>query len=545
MQKEKNKDLIFITIFGLIFFIPLLGESYLFDWDEINFAEAAREMIVTGDWLTVRIDFEPFHEKPPFYIWLQAISMSILGINEFAARFPNAIVGIISLVVLYQIGYKLFNRKFALLWVLAYAGSFLPRFYFFFAIIDPTFNLFIFLSIFFLYKYYSEDKFLSLIISSIAISLAILTKGPVALLIVLLVWLIFWLTNRKQFRFNIFHLLIFIIISISPYFLWYILVSLNQNVNLFDDFIAYHIRLLTTADAGHSGPIFFHLPVLLFGCFPTSIFALNLFKHSLELNENQSHFNKINIILLIVVIIVFSIVKTKIIHYSSLAYFPLTYLGALAIYDAIENKKWKRWINYALYIIGFIIGLAAIVFPFLMINIEQLEEHIKDQMTKLVLSANVYWSGYEALIGLAIILIIIFAIIAINSQQILKGVTILFLGNFIIFTIFIHIYAPKIVQYTQGAVIEFLKSKQDCKCYIEPLGYKTYTHYFYSKRKIEQSPIYHKMSKTEFQNYLLRSEIDKPAYFIIRRPNLDDFLSQFELKVLYEKNGFVFLTKSH
>jgi 4-amino-4-deoxy-L-arabinose transferase-like glycosyltransferase len=59
--------------------------------DEINFAESAREMIVTGDYSKVQINFNPFWEKPPLFIWMQVLSMKIFGINEFAARFPNAV----------------------------------------------------------------------------------------------------------------------------------------------------------------------------------------------------------------------------------------------------------------------------------------------------------------------------------------------------------------------------------------------------------------------------------------------------------------------
>ncbi len=545
MQKERIKDILVIAFLGLIVLTPFLGNSYLFDWDEINFAEAAREMITTGDYLTVRIDFEPFHEKPPLYIWMQAISMLIFGINEFSARLPNALIGIVSMIILYLVGYKLFNRKFAILWVLVYAGSFLPRFYFFFAIIDPTFNLLIFLSAIYLFRFLTREdyKINKLILPALFIALAILTKGPVAYLIILLLWLSFWFFNRKNLPFKIIHLLFFTIISFIPYFIWYLLVNSTQNANLFDDFIAYHLRLLTTADAGHSGPIYFHIIVLLFGCFPASIFALDAFKTKIEFESNQLLFKNLMIILLVIVVIVFSIVKTKIIHYSSLGYFPLTFLSSFAIYQAIEAKIWKKWINYSIYIVGLIIGLSAIAFPFLLIHIEQYKDSIKDEMTRLVLSADVYWSGYEALIGLAIIITIILAMIAINTKQIFKGVAILFLGNFIIFSVFINIYAPKIVQYTQGAVIEFLNSKINCQCYIEPLGYKTYAHYFYSNREITQSSRYHNMNKQEFQYYLLQGQIDKPAFFIVRKPNAIEFINQFELKILYEKNGFVFLTK--
>ena len=61
-----------IIVFAALFLLPFLGSVHLFDCDEINYAESAREMIVTGDYLTVQIDFEPFPEKPPLFFWLQA-----------------------------------------------------------------------------------------------------------------------------------------------------------------------------------------------------------------------------------------------------------------------------------------------------------------------------------------------------------------------------------------------------------------------------------------------------------------------------------------
>ena len=110
MIKNLYNYLILILI-GIFFFFPFLGAVHLFDWDEINFAEAAREMLVTKEYLRVNIDFLPFWEKPPLFIWLQAISMHIFGINEFAARFPNAIAGIITLCSLFYIGLRTKNKK--------------------------------------------------------------------------------------------------------------------------------------------------------------------------------------------------------------------------------------------------------------------------------------------------------------------------------------------------------------------------------------------------------------------------------------------------
>ena len=66
-RKKSNLYLAILILSGIIFFIPFLGRVHLFDWDEINFAESAREMIVTGNYHRVQINFQPFWEKPPFF----------------------------------------------------------------------------------------------------------------------------------------------------------------------------------------------------------------------------------------------------------------------------------------------------------------------------------------------------------------------------------------------------------------------------------------------------------------------------------------------
>lgn len=159
MNFANLKYQLLIVLMALLLFVPFLGAVHLFDWDEINFAECAREMIATGNYFSVQINFQPFWEKPPLFIWMQALSMNIFGINEFAARLPNAICGIITLLVLFNISKKLYDVKFGLLWVLVYAGSFLPHFYFKSGIIDPWFNLFIFSGIYYFILFGIKKKY--------------------------------------------------------------------------------------------------------------------------------------------------------------------------------------------------------------------------------------------------------------------------------------------------------------------------------------------------------------------------------------------------
>ena len=111
----------------ILLFVPFLGSVHLFDWDEINFAECAREMVTSGNYSTVTIDYLPFWEKPPLFIWMQACSMKLFGVNEFAARFPNVLAALFTILTLIYHGAQHHNRKFGYWWAAFYIGSFLPN----------------------------------------------------------------------------------------------------------------------------------------------------------------------------------------------------------------------------------------------------------------------------------------------------------------------------------------------------------------------------------------------------------------------------------
>ena len=92
MMKLILKNELTIALLGSLLFIPFLGHVHLFDWDEINFAESAREMIATGNYFSVQINYDRFTEKPPLFFWLQVLSMKAFGINDFRQGFPMLFV---------------------------------------------------------------------------------------------------------------------------------------------------------------------------------------------------------------------------------------------------------------------------------------------------------------------------------------------------------------------------------------------------------------------------------------------------------------------
>lgn len=533
------KYALIIILAACLLFIPFLGQVHLFDWDEINFAECAREMIVTGDYFSVKINYQPFWEKPPVFIWMQVLSMKIFGINEFAARFPNAVCGVLSLLVLFNIGKKVFDEKFGMLWTFVYAASFLPHFYFKSGIIDPWFNFFIFCGIYFFVLFTNNSSQIkNLIYSAVFIGIAILTKGPVALLIMGISGLVYLFTNRFKLFISIKHIFIYAIIVCGVGGLWFLLLIVSGNAHIIKEFFVYQIRLLNTQDAGHGGPFFYHWVVLLIGCFPVSVFALNGFKTIGYNTPFQRYFKTWMLILFWVVLILFSIVKTKIVHYSSLCYFPFSFIGTYYLYKLLLNEvKWKKWMGYLLVFLSFIIGAAISILPLLDKYKQKIIDAniINDDFAVENLKASVSWSGIEWIFGVLLFLGTIVGVVLINRKQMKKGVVFIFASALLTINLASLVVVPKIEPYSQGAAIEFYQSLKNKDCYVETIGFKSYAHLFYSQKKYQQNENSYNI------DWLMNGDIDKDVYFVSKITSEKEIQELHpQLKILYRKNGFVF-----
>ncbi len=78
----------------LLLFLGLLGTRSLNEPDEGRYAEIAREMVETGNWLVPQIWYVPHLDKPPLTYWAVAASLSVFGVNEWAVRLPLALAGL-------------------------------------------------------------------------------------------------------------------------------------------------------------------------------------------------------------------------------------------------------------------------------------------------------------------------------------------------------------------------------------------------------------------------------------------------------------------
>ncbi len=528
-----------IVLVSSLLFFPFLGNVHLFDWDEINFAESAREMIVTGDYLNVKINFKLFWEKPPLFIWMQVLSMKFFGINEFAARFPNALAGIITLLVLFNIGKKHFGEKFGLIWIFAYAGSLLPHFYFKSGIIDPWFNLFIFLGIYFFIRYLLEDikgtKFI--LLSSLAIGLGTLTKGPVALLLFLLSGFVYLVLHKFKMRITFKDIALYVLIYAFVGGFWFILQILNGNFTIIQDFIKYQIELFGSNVAGHQEPFYYHFIVLFFGVFPASIFALKSFRKEKNETGDKKMLKEWMMILFWVVLILFSIVKTKIVHYSSMAYFPLTFLAAFAIYKTDKNEfKRSKIISGILIFIAVLYAFAIFALQYIGMNNEKIIQSgiIKDAFANANLEAVTSFTGFEFLLGVFLLGGIIFAL-KYAQKKYLKGVLIVFAVGMIFTNLTQMLIVPQVEKISQKAAIDFFVSHQKEDAYFITFGMKSYAPYFYTK----------KMQPDDISSeQMLTGKISKPVYVMCRITKKNEFERKYpDFKIVQNKNGYVFFKK--
>ena len=514
----KNHISLPIALLAALVFLPWLGAVDLFDWDEVNFAEAAREMVLTGEWSYVQINFQPFWEKPPLFIWMQALSMKAFGINAFAARFPNAIAGIITLVMLFRIGATLINNRFGLLWTMAYAGAMLPGFYFRSGIIDPWFNLFIFAGVHQLAVGSTEFPLARWRIfgAGLLFGLAVLTKGPVGIGVPAIVIVLFGVWHWQSVRVRWTDPLLFLLPVLTVGFSWFIAEVLRGHGQVVLDFVAYNIRLATTSEAGHGQPFYYHVVVLLLGCFPISLFFIFSLGRKSEKPEHERYYRWMQL-LFWVVLIAFSLVKTKIVHYSSLTYFPMSFLAAYHIQRLLQGR-WKFGKGHIA-----VFGLQALLLGaaftlagmFNSVRPKLLPLLANDAFATSMFANPVPERIWEPLIGLGFITATAVAIWLIYVQRIWQGIVLLFAASGIAVWLLGMVIAPKILHYTQSDLMAFYNEKRTEDCYLRPMHFHTYAHLYYGELQPIRNP------KSLELAWLVNGQVDKPVYFIARLTDID------------------------
>ena len=179
-----------LAVFLLLAFFPLfffkLGQSSLVSFDEAWYADIARNILKNGDPINLTWNGGAFTDHPPGGFWLTAISYLIFGVSEFSARFSSVVSGMLTLLFVYLLGKKLFNRVVGLASAVALSSS--PWFLFRARSgnLDIPLTLFFVLTFFLAVKGVDDKKYLLPFSLSLSILFLIKTAVPFTILPVVL-----------------------------------------------------------------------------------------------------------------------------------------------------------------------------------------------------------------------------------------------------------------------------------------------------------------------------------------------------------------------
>ncbi|HSW69093.1 MAG TPA: glycosyltransferase family 39 protein [Gammaproteobacteria bacterium] len=377
LSTGKNKstewffDLVFLTILLGIFYALWIGGHALFTPDEGRYSEIAREMVVTGDYITPRLNGVAFLDKPIFYYWLQAFAIQWFGLKEWALRFWPALVGILGCMMTYLTGHALFSRRTGILAAVILATS--PLYYgaAHYANLDLEVAVLISITLLFsLLALHNESKrTLYFILAYIFCGFAALTKGLIGIIFPVLIiglWII--LLNRwniiKKMRLGV-GLALFFAITLP----WYYLVQKANPQFLHFFFVTQQVsRFLTHGDFNNQTTFWFYIPVVLAGFFPWSIFAVQALTKTAKTlwTARKKHTVELFVLLWFVLIFIFfSIPKSKTVGYI-IPVFPALALMVAHYLDQNLNtvtSGFKAGIA-AFIVLCFFILIAAIAAPY-------------------------------------------------------------------------------------------------------------------------------------------------------------------------------------
>jgi len=292
-------SLIIIVALSVITFLWQLGSIGLVDETEPKFAEAARQMLETGNWVTPYFNGETRFDKPPLIYWLMAIAYQVFGVNEWAVRLPSALsalgLTIFLFFVLARFGVSplattspVKQRHWASL-IGAATLALTPEFIIWartgVSDLLLTGCMGSALLCFFIGYVHSETvpekPFFRLNVPSpwyigfyILNALAVLTKGPVGVVLPGLIIITFLLYQGNLW--NVFKemrllsgAIIFLILTIP----WYVLVIAENGESYINSFFGYHnIERFTQVVNDHGAPWYFYFLIVLIGFAPLSVY---------------------------------------------------------------------------------------------------------------------------------------------------------------------------------------------------------------------------------------------------------------------------------
>jgi 4-amino-4-deoxy-L-arabinose transferase-like glycosyltransferase len=368
-------DLSLIITISLLLFVAFTGSYHLIIPDEGRYAEVAREILASGNWITPHLNGMVYLDKPMLMYWFEAISMHFFGVNEFAARLPPVLLGSFGVVLTYIASRVLYNRRTALISSFVLMTSLL---YFLSAhYVDMDLAVAVFTSgalFFFIMAIKTTTKAQRnafLWVAYTFAALAVLTKGLIGIvfpLMIIGVWILLlheWRQLKRMCLLSGFAL--FFLITLP----WYVLVQIKNPGFFHYFFVEQQFERFLTSSFNVHNPFYFYFIVILAGMLPWVVFLFQALWSAIK--NVLAHWRGANVELFLLlwvflITLFFSIPDSKIVGYIT----PIFPAMAVLIGHYL-NEKWEtlaqskslRWALAVLFVLGLILMIAAITVSFM------------------------------------------------------------------------------------------------------------------------------------------------------------------------------------
>jgi 4-amino-4-deoxy-L-arabinose transferase-like glycosyltransferase len=358
----KDIGILFLA-FGALFF-QCLGRLPLIDPDEGRYIEIPREMLERGDFVTPMLNYVKYFEKPPLHYWLNALSLTVFGENEFAARFAGTLCGLLTVLVTYYLGRTLFGRRPGLFaaTILGTAVGFLIQSRINFTDMTLTFWMTASFAFFMMAERDGAgNKARDYYLFYVSMALAVLAKGLIGIVLPGAVIFCYLLATRRWRILKEMRLVTGGALFLAICAPWFVLVSLRNPEFAHFFFIHEHFqRFLTTVHHRYK-PIWFFLPVLLGTMLPWSLFIPAALKKGWQ--ERKGSAESLFLILWAGVIFAFfSKSDSKLIPYILPVFPPLALLMGKWFAET-GNRAQVKWQALATGLLLALVGAAAIAYP--------------------------------------------------------------------------------------------------------------------------------------------------------------------------------------
>lgn len=353
---------VFLVFLCLLTFLPTLGVTKLIDPSDGFFAETAREMLESKNFITPTLNYEPWNDKPILNHWLVALSYMLLGVSEYASRVPAALCATLTCLSTFYFSRMFVGRKAAFLSACVLLSGYLFSTLARVSLTDMPLTLFVNTGLFALFAGAIKDNKRLRTFGWAAMGLAFLTKGPISLLILIGSYSLFSIfTTPKPTAKGLINsfgklgyakgLLITALIA-AP---WFIVAGVQTSGRfLYDFFVVQNFQRATGALVlNHEQPFWFYAPIVLLAFFPYSAFFPALLPVMKKWWQNRfTESDRVRFLYFCISICItvfggFSILKGKLPTYVLPLMPSLSTLFAAGIYEALKARQQKFLLSSA------------------------------------------------------------------------------------------------------------------------------------------------------------------------------------------------------